>query len=152
MVNELSIFIDTGVFVAARNRSDINHERAVELLRKALKGEYGGLYTSDYVFDEAVTVALVRTGSPRIALDIGNFILSSRKLKIIHVNKTIFKEAWNFFTKHSQKKTKLHGYSINSHNETLQNKLHYELQQTLQRNSAENRLVDSETPILVTML
>ncbi len=103
MVNELSIFIDTGVFVAARNRSDINHERAVELLRKALKGEYGGLYTSDYVFDEAVTVALVRTGSPRIALDIGNFILSSRKLKIIHVNKTIFKEAWNIFTKYSQK-------------------------------------------------
>jgi len=103
MVNELSIFIDTGVFVAARNRSDINHERAVELLRKALKGEYGRLYTSDYVFDEAVTVALVRTGSPRIALDIGNFILSSRKLKIIHVNKTIFKEAWNIFTKYSQK-------------------------------------------------
>ncbi|MCD6114521.1 MAG: type II toxin-antitoxin system VapC family toxin [Thermoprotei archaeon] len=99
----MSIFIDTGVFVAARNRSDINHERAVELLRKALKGEYGRLYTSDYVFDEAVTVALVRTGSPRIALDIGNFILSSRKLKIIHVNKTIFKEAWNIFTKYSQK-------------------------------------------------
>ena len=45
MVNELSIFIDTGVFVAARNRSDINHERTVELLRKALKGEYRGTLT-----------------------------------------------------------------------------------------------------------
>jgi len=55
-------FIDTGVLIAARNRSDVNYERAVSLLRRALAGEYGALYTSDYVFDEAVTVALVRTG------------------------------------------------------------------------------------------
>mgnify|MGYP000445087251 CR=1 FL=1 len=103
MVSDLSIFIDTGVFVAARNRSDINHVRAVKLLKKALKGEYGEPYTSDYVFDEAVTVALVRTGSPRIALDIGNFILSSRKLKILYVDKAVFKEAWSIFAKYSSK-------------------------------------------------
>ncbi len=77
--------------------------RAVELLKKALKGEYGEPYTSDYVFDEAVTVALVRTGSPRIALDIGNFILSSRKLKILYVDKAVFKEAWSIFAKYSSK-------------------------------------------------
>ena len=51
----MSVFIDTGVFVAARNMRDINHKRAVELLEKAIKGEYGEIFTSDYVFDEAVT-------------------------------------------------------------------------------------------------
>jgi len=82
----------------------VNHKRAVNLLRAALKGDYGAVYTSDYVFDEAVTVALVRTGKPDIAIDIGNFILSSKRLRIIHVNKTIFEEAWNVFIRYSEKK------------------------------------------------
>jgi len=76
----LAVLIDTGIFVAARNKSDINHERAVDLLRRSLKGEYGTMYTSDYIFDEAVTVALVRTRRPEIAIDIGNFIISSRNM------------------------------------------------------------------------
>ncbi|MCD6095515.1 MAG: type II toxin-antitoxin system VapC family toxin [Thermoprotei archaeon] len=100
----MAVFIDTGIFVAARNKRDVNHKRAVNLLRAALKGDYGAVYTSDYVFDEAVTVALVRTGKPDIAIDIGNFILSSKRLRIIHVNKTIFEEAWNVFIRYSEKK------------------------------------------------
>jgi len=82
----------------------VNHKRAVSLLRTALRGDYGTMYTSDYIFDEAVTVALVRTGKPKIAIDIGNFILSSRRLRIVYVNKTIFKEAWSIFTKYFEKK------------------------------------------------
>ena len=100
----MAVFIDTGIFVAARNKRDVNHKRAVNLLRAALKGDYGAIYTSDYVFDEAVTVALVRTGKPDIAIDIGNFILSSKRLRIIHVNKTIFEEAWNVSIRYSEKK------------------------------------------------
>lgn len=93
----MAVFIDTCVFVAARNRSDVNHGRAVELLRAALRGEYGAMYTSDYVFDEAVTVALVRTGRPEIAIDIGEFILSSRRLRMLYVDRTILMDAWRIF-------------------------------------------------------
>ena len=75
------MFIDTNIFVAARNKRDFNHRRAILLLRKALGGDYGSLYTSDYVFDEAVTVALIRTRRLEVAVDIGEFILSSKKLK-----------------------------------------------------------------------
>ncbi len=96
----MAVFIDTGIFVAARNRRDVNHKRAVNLLKEAIKGDYGAMYTSDYIFDEAVTVALVRARKPEIAIDIGNFILSSRKLQIIHVDKAIFKEAWKIFVKY----------------------------------------------------
>ncbi|RLE86496.1 MAG: VapC toxin family PIN domain ribonuclease [Thermoprotei archaeon] len=104
MVNQMSAFIDTGVFVAARNKRDINHEKAVNLLREALKGKYGRIYTSDYIFDEAVTVALVRTRKPDIAIDIGNFILSSKKLRILHVDKLVFMDAWRIFKKYVNKK------------------------------------------------
>ncbi len=100
----MSAFIDTGVFVAARNKRDINHEKAVNLLREALKGKYGRIYTSDYIFDEAVTVALVRTRKPDIAIDIGNFILSSKKLRILHVDKLVFMDAWRIFKKYVNKK------------------------------------------------
>ena len=49
----MAVFIDTGIFVAARNKRDVNHKRAINPLRAALKGDYGAVYTSDYVFDEA---------------------------------------------------------------------------------------------------
>jgi len=100
----MAVFIDTGIFVAARNRSDLNHRRAVELLRSALKGEYGEMYTSDYVFDEAVTLALIRTKKPRLAIDIGNFILSSRKLKMLFVDRVTFMEAWKIFSEYMDRR------------------------------------------------
>lgn len=43
------------------NKRDKDHERAVALLREVGDGKYGMAYTSDYVLDEALTVALVRT-------------------------------------------------------------------------------------------
>ncbi len=100
----MAVFIDTGIFVAARNKSDINHKRAVNLLKSALRGEYGNLYTSDYVFDEAVTVALIRTNKPEIAIDIGKFIPSSRKLQILFVDRVIFVEAWRIFNRYIDKR------------------------------------------------
>jgi len=71
----MSVFIDTGVFIAFHNMRDRNHSRAVELVKRAARGEFGILYTSDYVFDEAVTTALIRTRNPSIALSIGEMIL-----------------------------------------------------------------------------
>ena len=99
----MAVFIDTCIFVAARNKSDINHERAVELLKSALKGEYGAAYTSSLVFNEAVTVALVRTKRAEVAIDLGSFILSSRRIKMLHVDPETFKEAWHRFTKYAAK-------------------------------------------------
>ncbi|MEX2723846.1 MAG: hypothetical protein Q6367_008130 [Candidatus Freyarchaeota archaeon] len=37
---------------------DENHGRALNLIRKAASGEFGIVYTSDYVFDVSVTTAL----------------------------------------------------------------------------------------------
>ena len=65
---EMSVFIDTGAFLAYRNKEDRYHEIACKLFTEALKGKYGQMYTSDYVYDETLTLALVRTNnseSPR---------------------------------------------------------------------------------------
>ena len=57
----MSIFLDTGVFVAFHSQRDDNHQRAKELIMGVVGDEFGAAYTSDYVFDEAVTRALMRT-------------------------------------------------------------------------------------------
>jgi len=100
----LGVFIDTGIFVAARNSRDINHKKAKSLLRKALLGEWGEVFTSSYIFDEAVTLALVRTKRPEIAVDIGNFILSSTTIRMLFVDKETFRLAWKIFRNYADRR------------------------------------------------
>lgn len=59
----MSIFADTGAFLAYRNKKDKYHETALKLFKDALKGKYGQIYTSDYIYDEALTLALIRTNN-----------------------------------------------------------------------------------------
>jgi len=101
-------FIDTGIFVAFHNMRDARHGRARELIERAVGGEFGVLYTSDYVFDESVTTALARTGNPRIAIDVGRMILGELEgvppfLVVVEVDRTAFKEAWRMFAAYAER-------------------------------------------------
>ena len=50
----MTVFVDTGIFVALHNADDDFHSRSKELMKQALKGNFGRIFTSDYVIDEAV--------------------------------------------------------------------------------------------------
>ena len=105
----MSIFVDTGIFIAFFNKRDKKHKRAVELLRKAMSGDFGTLYTSDYIFDEAVTFTLKRTGRTDLAQTVGNFILGKLKgypklFNLLHVSLEVFSRAWKLFNKYSNRK------------------------------------------------
>jgi hypothetical protein len=96
------VIIDTGVIVAFHNTKDEKHERAKELIRKAAGGEYGLPYTTDYIFDEAVTLALIRTGRKDIANSVGRMILGEsipKFLLLLRTGERIFKDAWKIFKK-----------------------------------------------------
>ena len=93
----MAVFIDTGVFVALRNADDELHIRSKQLIKKALKGEFGRVCTSDYVIDEAVTMALVRTGRHDLAVDIGKYIIESPRIKKLWTAKDAFDMAWQKF-------------------------------------------------------
>ena len=93
----MAVFVDTGIFVALRNADDELHGRSAELMRCALKSEFGRVYTSDYVIDEAVTTALVRTRKHTFAVDLGNYILESPRIIKLRVDENSFKEAWEKF-------------------------------------------------------
>ena len=93
----MSIFIDTGIFVALRNAADKYHRRAKELMKRAMQAEFGAIYTSDYVVDEAITTALARTKRLEMAIDVGEYILSSPRIKKLRVSEEAFDAAWERF-------------------------------------------------------
>jgi predicted nucleic acid-binding protein len=93
----VTVFIDTGIFVALRNADDELHTRSTELMKKALKAEFGTVYTSDYIIDEAVTTALVRTRRHDLALDIGKYIIESPRITKLWTTKETFELAWQKF-------------------------------------------------------
>ena len=93
----MTVFVDTGIFVALHNADDDFHSRSKELMKQALKGDLGRIFTSDYVIDEAVTVALVRTRKHELALDLGRFIIESPRITKVWVGEASFKAAWKKF-------------------------------------------------------
>ena len=93
----MAVFIDTGIFVALRNADDELHVRSKELMKQALKGEFGRIHTSDYVIDEAITTALVRTRRHDLAVDLGRYIIESPRITKLWTTEDTFDMAWKKF-------------------------------------------------------
>jgi predicted nucleic acid-binding protein len=106
MGNKMTALIDTGIFIAFNNTKDVNHNRALTLVREIVEGKHGAAFTTDYIFDEAVTTALVRTGKHKIAIELGNQILgvNVKFVNIIQVDLASFSQAWKLFNKYIDKK------------------------------------------------
>jgi len=96
----MSVFVDTGAFLAYRNKKDRYHDIARKLFMDALKGKYGQIYTSDYIYDEAFTLALVRTNSISVAMDIARVILSPR-IKMVFVDEGLLERSTKTFKQYS---------------------------------------------------
>lgn len=93
----MSVFVDTGVFVAAQNRRDKLHDAAVAALKDVATGKLGRAFTSDYVFDETVTLTRGRTGSLAEASKVASRILGRppipRVFDMLMVTGPAFREA-----------------------------------------------------------
>ena len=93
----MAVFIDTGILVAVRNKSDNMHAAATRLMTTALQGEHGRICTSDFVLDEAITTALARTHRHDIAVSTGKFVIDSPRIELLSVGRNHFDLAWNKF-------------------------------------------------------
>ncbi len=99
----MSVFADTGAFLAYRNEKDKYHETALKLFRDALKGKYGQIYTSDYIYDESLTLALIRTKNMDVAMDIAEVIQSPR-IRMVFVDAGILERSTRIFKQYSGRK------------------------------------------------
>ncbi|HID42405.1 MAG TPA: PIN domain-containing protein, partial [Archaeoglobaceae archaeon] len=90
----MSVFVDTNVFVAYCNSRDMHHRKAIQLMERLDKGEFGDIYISDYVFNEIVTVTMLKAGIDKAA-EIGEFLLNS--VDMLRVDDEVFNDAWQIF-------------------------------------------------------
>ena len=68
------IFVDTGVFAAYVIEKDPGHKSAVHTLSECMRGKHGSVFTSDFIYDEALTLTLARTSRCDTALRVHKLI------------------------------------------------------------------------------
>jgi predicted nucleic acid-binding protein len=71
----MSVFLDTGLYYALQNEGSSRHEPARSAFEAVLRGQFGPAFTSEYVYDEAVTLVRKRTGRYDEARTVGDRIL-----------------------------------------------------------------------------
>jgi len=98
----MTIFLDTGIFFGAFNVEDVNHSSAQKIYLSVFDGNYGAVFTSDYIIDETITLLKVKA-SPEVALKFLNSALESA-MSIIVVDEKIFKESTRVFERYYSKR------------------------------------------------
>jgi predicted nucleic acid-binding protein len=88
------VYVDTSGWYAYARKDDPAHEGA----RAALERWEGRLVTTDYVFDETVTLARLRLG-PAAAAKIGETLLDSSVVELVRLMPEDFEDAWELFKK-----------------------------------------------------
>ena len=96
-----SVFLDTGYVIALEAADDQHHDVAVQHWR-GFTTQLPPLATTSYVFDEVVTFFNSRNQHAK-AGEIGNRLLRSPTVQLVHVNEALFYDAWRYFTQHSDK-------------------------------------------------
>jgi uncharacterized protein len=97
-----SVFVDTSAFVALRNASEAEHERAREAL-SGLLSENVSLFTSNYVFAETYTALLVRVGRSE-AVEWGRRFRASGAIELVRVEQDVEDDAWQILERHGDKR------------------------------------------------
>ena len=93
------IFVDTGAWFAFFNKADPDHEGVAEIL---FDWE-GRLLTSDYVFDELVTLLRYRV-SHGAARKAGEALLDDKIVLLVAVDQSDLDQAWVQFVREGDKR------------------------------------------------
>lgn len=94
-------FVDTSFLVALVLTVDQNYARAQKAWR-SLDRSSSTLITTSYVFDETATYLNSR-GQHAKAIEIGDKVLISPTVDLVHVHEEMFFAGWEYFRKHSDK-------------------------------------------------
>jgi uncharacterized protein len=97
-----SVFVDTSAFVALRNSSEAEHERAREALA-GLISEGVALFTTNYVFAETYTALMVRVGRSE-AIEWGRRFRAGSAIDLVHLDRPTEERAWEILEQHDDKR------------------------------------------------
>ena len=93
----MSVFVDTGVFYAHHDADASRHDTGFEALNSVLASpKYGHVMTSDYVYDEVVTLTQRRTGDTDAGLEVGKRLRGEgypSAIELLHSSPSLFDRA-----------------------------------------------------------
>ena len=92
------IFVDTSAWLSYVNRNDAEHRR----MKRAFAGCSGRLVTSNFVFDETVTLCSSRLGHP-FALLVGDTLQDANTVALVRVSADDEMRAWALFAERGEK-------------------------------------------------
>lgn len=95
------VFIDTSYLLALELANDGNHHAALEHWHGVVAA-LPALVTTSCVFGEVVTFFNSR-GYHAKAVQVGNSLLHSPSVQLIHVDHAVFHEGWAYFQQHQDK-------------------------------------------------
>jgi len=100
----MTVLVDTGVLYADHDTDATRHETASAALDVIYDGEFGLPYVSDYVYDEAVTLTLTRSGSFPAAKRLGERLRGvdpyPQAYELLHVSAAVFADAVDVFERY----------------------------------------------------
>lgn len=99
------LFVDASYWIALELKDDQNH-LAAQLHWSSLNLGGTQIITTTYVLDEAVTFLNSRNAH-RNAVGLGESIMLSQRIELIHVDEDLFFEGWKAFRKYDDKKFSL---------------------------------------------
>ncbi|MFX1563644.1 MAG: type II toxin-antitoxin system VapC family toxin [Promethearchaeota archaeon] len=100
----MRLFVDTSGFKAFYDNSDRHHSRATKFIQELRERRlpYTFVFTSDYIFDETVT--LIRMAhSHANAVKFGEAVLASRIINLVKLDDEVVHAAWILFKKYHDK-------------------------------------------------
>lgn len=97
----MRLFVDTSAWLALNNKNDQYHDEAVSKITKVRQQKIQ-LVTSEYVFDESITIIRYRI-SHRAAVAFGDALISSNVASIEDITNEERLKAWVLFKKYRDK-------------------------------------------------
>ncbi len=91
----MAILLDASLFYAFKNNDDVHHKKAREIMRRIVTNVYGEPFTTNFIFDEVVSVTM-RKKNKNEAKIIGKYLLDS-EIHILNLDVKTFKKAWELF-------------------------------------------------------
>jgi predicted nucleic acid-binding protein len=95
------VFLDTSYLLALELAKDQNHPAAKQHWQGIIQSP-PSFVTTSYVFDEVVTYFNSR-GHHAKAVQVGNNLLASTSVEMVHVDEALFYEGWQYFQQHRDK-------------------------------------------------
>ena len=95
----MAAFLDTSFLISYYNTADLNHETALNIIKKIRNKEYGYVYTSDYVLDEFFTYMQKRHKNPNFCYNLAKAWINLNEgiAEILEVDYTAFYNSVQLF-------------------------------------------------------